>query len=78
MPTVRIRRIQHQRKAAEQLAALPKEVLDALYEQLKELVGRELEVGGHVEILSVEGHVVSVDFFVDTDGTLWIEEIESG
>lgn len=75
MPTVRINEVQHVPEAAAQLAGLAGEVLETLYQQLGAFVGRTLEIGRHVEILSVEGHTVTVDFFVDTDGSLWIERV---
>ncbi len=71
----RIRRVEHVDGAAEQLAALPEDVAGALYEQLTAFRDTELHSGNHVELLLIQGQAVRVNFFVDTDGTLWIERL---
>jgi len=78
VPNVHIRQVHHQAEAGQQLVGLPQDVIDALYELLNAYVGRELETGNHVQRLSVEGRAIRVNFFVDTDGTLWIERMGPG
>lgn len=75
MARVRIGAVQHQAGAAESLARLPSELLRALYERLDDYVGQELDVGTHVQWLKLEDRRIRVNFFVDTDGTLWVERL---
>ena len=72
---VRISSVRHVDGLAEQLAELPEDVTELLYAQLTGFRDTELPAGDHVELLSVEGRAVRVNFFVDTDGTLWIERL---
>lgn len=73
-----IRQIQHERGARESLGALPEAFSDALMEQLEAFRDRDLPVGDHIELLVIDGRAVRVNFFVDTDGTLWIERLGVG
>lgn len=75
MARVRVQAIRHLARSGERLAALPQDVIKTLYDQLDGYIGQELEVERHTQRLSVEGHVVAVGFFVDVDGTLWIERL---
>ena len=72
---VRISTVRHVDGLAEQMAELPEAVSEVLYEQLTGFRDTELPEGDHVELLRVEGTAVRVNFFVDTDGTLWIERL---
>jgi hypothetical protein len=67
--------VEHVDGAAEALAGLPETLTEVLYEQLTGFRDRELTPGDHVELLLVDGTAVRVNFFVDTDGTLWIERL---
>lgn len=73
-----IRQVQHERGAREALGRLPDAFNDALLEQLEAYRSRDLPVGDHVELLVIDGRAVRVNFFVDTDGTLWIERLGVG
>jgi hypothetical protein len=73
-----IRQVQHEPGAREQLGRLPQPVSDALYDQLDAFRARDLPVGDHVELLVIDGRAVRVNFFVDVDGTLWIERLGVG
>lgn len=70
-----IRQVQHEQGARAALGALPEAFLDAIYELLEGFVRRDLPVGEHVELLVIDGRAVRVNFFVDVDGTLWIERL---
>ena len=72
---VRISAVRHVDGLAEQLAELPDAVSEVLYAQLTGFRDTELREGDHVELLRVDGRAVRVNFFVDTDGTLWIERL---
>ena len=71
----RVGRVEHVDGAAEQLALLPDSLTQPLYAAFESLREREFVSGEHVELLLVEGRAVRVNFFVDTDGTLWIERL---
>ena len=73
MPT--ILDVKHVPGVRQQLAELPRELSTPLSVQLEGFRGRDLQPGEHVELLSVDGRSVRLNFFVDTDGTLWIERI---
>jgi hypothetical protein len=75
---IRITNVRHVDGLAEELAKLPEEVSEVLYEQLTGWRDRELPGGEHLEMLLIEGRAVRVNFFVDTDGTLWIERLAVG
>ncbi len=77
MSTVRVKAGERRSGAREQLGGLADDVQDALHEQLERYVGRELDVGPHVQRLDLEGRAVRLDFFVDTDGTLWIDRVRA-
>lgn len=70
-----IRQVQHEKGAREALGRLPEPFSDAVMEQLEGFRARDLPVGDHVELLVIDGRAVRVNFFVDTDGTLWIERL---
>lgn len=70
-----VRQIQHEKGAREALGRLPEPFSDAVLEQLEAFRACELPVGDHVELLAIDGRAVRVNFFVDTDGTLWIERL---
>jgi hypothetical protein len=71
----RIQKVEHVDGVAEALASLPEAVTEILYQQLTGFRDRELPTGDHVELLLIDGRAVRVNFFVDTDGTLWIERL---
>ena len=73
MPT--ILDVKHVTGVREQLAALPKDLSTPLSVQLEAFRGQDLLPGEHVELLMVDGRAVRLNFFVDTDGTLWIERL---
>ncbi|MCW8140471.1 MAG: hypothetical protein KIT58_16355 [Planctomycetota bacterium] len=70
-----VRQVQHEQGAREALGGLPEPFCDVLREQLEAFRARDLPVGDHVELLVIDGRAVRVNFFVDTDGTLWIERL---
>jgi hypothetical protein len=74
---VRIRRVERVRGTLEALGAIAEGVADACHDELVAHVDRELSPGDHVQLLLVEGRAVRVNFFVDVDGTLWIERVAS-
>ncbi len=74
-PVPTILDVQHVPGVRQQLADLPKELSTPLSVQLESFRGQDLKPGEHVEFLRVDGRSVRLNFFVDTDGTLWIERI---
>jgi hypothetical protein len=70
-----VRQVQHEKGAREALGRLPESFTDVLRDLLEAYRTRELPVGDHVELLVIDGRAVRINFFVDTDGTLWIERL---
>lgn len=70
-----IRQVQHEQGAREVLGRLPEPFSATVFEQLEAFLRRDLPVGEHVELLVIDGRAVRLNFFVDTDGTLWIERL---
>ena len=70
-----VKQVQHEQGAREVLGRLPEQFSDAVLELLEEFRARDLPVGDHVELLVIDGRAVRINFFVDTDGTLWIERL---
>jgi hypothetical protein len=72
---VRIRQVERIRSAREALGAIADVVADACHDELASHVDRDLPPGDHIQLLLVDGRAVRVNFFVDVDGTLWIERV---
>jgi hypothetical protein len=70
-----IRSVQHEQGARAALGTLPEAFTDTLWDLLEGFLRRDLPVGEHVELLVIDGRAVRVNFFVDVDGTLWIERL---
>lgn len=70
-----VRQVRHVAGAEQQIAMLPRELSTPLRVQLESFHGQDVQEGTHVELLLVDGHAVRMNFFVDVDGTLWIEHL---
>lgn len=75
MGTVRIREIEHLGEAARRIGTLSEHLIEEIENALERFVGQDHAIGSHVEFLVVEGQPIRVDFFVDTDGTLWVQDL---
>jgi hypothetical protein len=74
---VRIVEVRHQAGAAEDLSGLPRDFVRAIYDRLEDYAGQDHPVGHHVDHFVVDARVVSVNGFVDVDGTFWVDRLRS-